>query len=467
MAALPTFTSLRAGAPLVFFRRSLVALVDIPNAFQFSVCLLFDSIIPYFQCPRSVAPASPNLSLLNAPLCAASSTRPRPLKRVAHPTAVDLKILPRRQPLNERLVARHPALVNTDPNLKHTDSIRISISAFEDTFHLHLTPNNDLLHPSAHVKYFKTAPDGRSTVLDRIEPIHRESILIFGGKVIHDDYTQAALLEDDAGGIWRPYGLRAPGERGWARITVHDGGDPTTGRPPVFEGAFSVDGVIHHVNTKDNYRSSKLALDPDPYPLDDTNLVIFRDSDIVSIEEEEHLSTGEPLSQTRKKRPPMSCSHDRLGYNVAKDNPVLRWGAGLDRSQQTWLDVFGLNDHRGRNGSLLPRQGDINDAGGNMSSNFVGTIGSIAGCPTTQQIVRPCSLGGYNIHRFYRYTWALLLIASIRSRTVEPRMRPSRFSPTGTLSVFCTNRRSTLVWGSFSCKFKIRGRFLLLPQKKI
>jgi hypothetical protein len=255
---------------------------------------------------------------------------------------------------------------------------------------LYLSPNNDLLHPTAHIKYFKTAPDGRGSVLDRIEPIDRQSVLIFGGKVIHDDYTQAALLEEDVGGIWRPNGVRAPGERGWARITVHDGGDPTTGRPPIFEGAFSVDGVIHHVSTKERYLATKLALDPEPHPLDDTGLVLFRDSDIASVEEEDHLSTGRPLSETRKTRPPTSCSHDRLGYNVAKGNPVLRWGAGLDRSpQETWVDPFGLNDHvRGKNGSLLPRQGDINNAGSNTSSNFVGSIGSTAGCPIAQQIVR-------------------------------------------------------------------------------
>jgi len=319
----------------------------------------------------------------------ASSPRPRPLKRLAHPDSVDLQILPRRPPLDKRLAARDTALVavDTDPRLKHSDSIRISIDAFSDTFHLHLTPNDDLLHPAAHIKYFKTSPDGKHSVLDRIEPIHRESLYIFGGKVIDDDFTQAALLEDETGGIWRPNGVRAPGERGWARITVHDGGDPSTGRPPVFEGAFSVDGVIHHVSTKSNYLSTKLALDPDPHPLDDTDLVIFRDSDIASIDEEAFLTTGKSLSETRKTRPPTSCSHDRLAFNVAKTNRVLQ--AGLDQSpQETWVDPFGLNEHKSINMSLMPRQGDINNAGGNMSSNFASSIGSTAGCPIVQQIVR-------------------------------------------------------------------------------
>jgi hypothetical protein len=324
---------------------------------------------------------------------AASSPRPRPLKRLAHPDSLNLKILPRKPPLDKRLAARDtaPVAVDTDPQLKHSDSIRISINAFSDTFHLHLSPNDDLLHPDAHVKYFKTTPDGSASVLDRIEPIHRDTLLIFGGKVIHDDFTHVALLEDNAGGIWRPNGVRAPGERGWARITVHDGGDPTTGRPPVFEGAFSVDGVIHHVTTKVNYLTTKLALDPHPHPLDDTDLVIFRDTDIVSVEEEDFLATGTPLSKTRKTRPPTSCSHDRLAYNVAKSHPVLN--AGLGQSPRATWDPFGLGDHnRAKDISLLPRQGDINNAGGNMSSNFASSIGSTAGCPTTPQIVRHASL---------------------------------------------------------------------------
>jgi hypothetical protein len=338
------------------------------------------------------APALPIDRLLNWPssVPTASSPRPRPLKRLAHPDSVHLQILPRSPPLDKRLAARDTALVadaDTDPRLKHSDSIRISIDAFSDTFHLHLSPNDDLLHPTAHIKYFKTSPDGSRSVLDRIEPIYRESLYIFGGKVIHDDFTQDALLEDHAGGIWRPNGVRAPGERGWARITVHDGGDPSTGRPPSFEGAFSVDGVIHHVTTKSNYLSTKLALDPDPHPLDATDLVIFRDSDITSIDEEAFLTTGKSLTETRKTRPPLSCSHDRLAFNVAKSNPVLQ--AGLDQSpQETWVDPFGLNDHRNGNVGLLPRQGDINNAGGNMSSNFASSIGSIVGCPTVQQIVR-------------------------------------------------------------------------------
>jgi hypothetical protein len=55
----PTLTLFRAGAPsfsflVVLSRRSFVVVVDSPNAFQFSACLLFNAFIPGFQCPRSV-----------------------------------------------------------------------------------------------------------------------------------------------------------------------------------------------------------------------------------------------------------------------------------------------------------------------------------------------------------------------------------------------------------------------------
>ena len=62
LAPLPTLTSLRAGAPFFSFlvsRRFVIVLVDTPNAFYFSVCPFFDTIIPYFQCPWSVTPALP------------------------------------------------------------------------------------------------------------------------------------------------------------------------------------------------------------------------------------------------------------------------------------------------------------------------------------------------------------------------------------------------------------------------
>jgi hypothetical protein len=99
-----------------------------------------------------------------------------------------------------------------------------------------------------------------------------------------------------------------------------------------------------------NYFSTKLALNPNPHPLGDTDLVIFRDSDIVSVEEEEFSTTGKPLRKTSKIRPPTSCSHDRLGYNIADPTSGLR-----QSPQETWANPFGLNDHnRAENISLLP-----------------------------------------------------------------------------------------------------------------
>jgi hypothetical protein len=203
-----------------------------------------------------------------------------------------------------------------------------------------------------------------------VEPLLRESYLVFGGEVIHDDSTSTKLSEDIAGGVRRSqHSPNSAGHRGWARIMVLDGGDPTIGRPPVFEGAFSVDGVIHHVLTRQNYLRSKFTGDPEP--IEDSEMVIFRDSDIMSYLEAEIARTGLSIEAIGKRRNPQTCAHDRLGYNVQKSNPVLRYGTSLDLPNQgSWYDPFGVispDESPARNHSLEKRQGDI--GGGTNSSS--------------------------------------------------------------------------------------------------
>lgn len=285
---------------------------------------------------------------------------------------MSLEILSRKLPTAERLSRRQGSSSFTEDagtQLLHSDDLRITLDAFSDRFHLHLRPNNDLIHPQARITYYKSAPDGSgSSVVDRVEPLLRESVLVYGGEVVHPDFTDYIISEQIAGGVDRGHAAPVPGERGWARIMVVDAGDPTTGRPPIFEGAFSVDGVIHHISTMDSYMKKKLPGDPLPIP--GSELVVFRDSDIMSAEEEEFARTG-ILNQFSRR--PMTCAHDRLGFNVdSKKNPVLRYGAGLDRIPAvSWYDPLGIispDDHRTpSNLSVLKRQGDIN--GGNSQSS--------------------------------------------------------------------------------------------------
>jgi hypothetical protein len=304
------------------------------------------------------------------------------------------------QILSQSPNSKRNTIPSTDSRPVHySDTLRITLQGFDDIFHLHLRPNNDLIHPAARIKYVKTttaAKDrksfGDSATTVRIEPLLRESILVYGGEVIHDSHTNARLDEDIAGGIKRPHGSpEPPGHRGWARITVVDGGNAETGRTPIFEGAFSVNGVIHHVMTKESYQVNKQHRDPEVVDLS-SGLVMFRDSDLMSFEEQHGIKKGGG-SQSQKPQRPLTCAHDSLEYNLDTANhPVLRYGAGLDRnSRGPWYDPFGLmGPESGSAYSSNPyvkRQGDIGGAG-NSTSNFVDTIGQRAGCPTTQQIVR-------------------------------------------------------------------------------
>jgi hypothetical protein len=260
-------------------------------------------------------------------------------------------------------------LQSNERRVRHTDNLRITVHAFSDIFHLHLQPNKDLIHPAARIKHYSPASSGSGSVY-RVEPLLRESYLVFGGEVIHDGSTSIKLDEDIAGGIRHPpHSPNSAGHRGWARIMVLDGGDPASGRPPVFEGAFSVEGVIHHVLTLENYLRSKFAADPEP--IEDSEMVIFRDSDIMSHLEAEIARTGLSIEEIGKLRKPQTCAHDRLGYNTQTSNPVLRYGASLDPSRQgSWYDSFGLispGESPSRNHSFGKRQGDI--GGGTNSSS--------------------------------------------------------------------------------------------------
>ena len=168
------------------------------------------------------------------------------------------------------------------------------------------------------------------------------------------------LREDTAGVIPRPSGRY---ELGWARITVYDQGDETAGRPPVFEGAFSVDGVVHHVQTKENYLRNKHNLDPhitlaEEHP--DVNLVIWRDSDVMNRHEHAKaldvpLGSAVPAGET--------CGHDHMTFNTdpLQNNAIRRPPPPLN---QPWYDALGLLPT-----SNLSRRDDV--AGGGMGIECV------------------------------------------------------------------------------------------------
>ncbi|THH12830.1 hypothetical protein EW146_g7321 [Bondarzewia mesenterica] len=306
-----------------------------------------------------------------------SSSAPRPLKRIAHPSTLAIEILPRHR-LPSRSIDLHRNAFSPDSNtLHHTDSFRLTLSAFDDTFHLHLRPNEHLIHPSARITYYTTGPDGKS-LPTHTEPLLPSSIKAYYGHVIPASLSPTRMRQDAAGVIARP-----DDALGWARIVVHDQGDSERGRAPVFEGAFSVRGVVHHIITKDNYLRGKLDLDPQALDGDpDASLVIWRDSDVMSVREHVAALEGRPVMLDDGDGVfgiggPRTCGHDRLPWNT-DNNPVLRKPA-----VSPWVDPFGFIES-----SYIDTFGKRDDvAGGGMSSNFSNVIGQTAGCPKTQKVI--------------------------------------------------------------------------------
>ncbi|KAF9512734.1 hypothetical protein BS47DRAFT_1393897 [Hydnum rufescens UP504] len=243
-------------------------------------------------------------------------------------------------------------------------SIRLILPAFSRLFHLHLHPNHEIVHPDAQVDYFHLEPDGTS-VLSYSGLLITDAVVAFQYEVVHNDHTLQRLREGIAGGLNRGFN-RLSGSLGWATIIIHHQGDIQRGVKPSFEGSFSVDGVVHHIVTLENYVRSKHIRDPDADPESaDGSLVVFRDFDVMTM-----------------------CVHDRLEYGRdALRHPVLRTGAGLDTTRTTtgwynpvWLSKSPFVDmHLG----MSMKRNNVTD---NLSSNFINAIGKSDGCSKSQKI---------------------------------------------------------------------------------
>ncbi|KAJ7585488.1 hypothetical protein C8J56DRAFT_124051 [Mycena floridula] len=48
--------------------------------------------------------------------------------------------------------------LHSDTTLRHSDPFSVTLSVCQTTFHLHLFPNDDLVHPNARIRYHSTDP---------------------------------------------------------------------------------------------------------------------------------------------------------------------------------------------------------------------------------------------------------------------------------------------------------------------
>ncbi|KAF9353917.1 hypothetical protein BGX26_008339, partial [Mortierella sp. AD094] len=150
------------------------------------------------------------------------------------------------------------------------DTVRIQFTAYNTTFHLHLEPNLDLIHPEADF--------GGHEVL-------RDEIMAFKGVVVRDEYHSDRKW-DRAARTSRvekrtvEHMLHEDGVLGWARMMIEY--DPDNSDAIVLRGAFMADGDTFHVTTLQHYHVQKRSDDATPSTMQSTgsSLVIYRDSDL-------------------------------------------------------------------------------------------------------------------------------------------------------------------------------------------
>ena len=259
----------------------------------------------------------------------AHNSATRLLKRVANPSTISLEIVPRRASSDPLLHAkRHRSLIS--PILRYDDSIRLTLSAFDETFYLHLRPTENLIHPNAQIHYYTHDADGNQ-VLSETKPLLREDVKAFSGEVVAEEYTMTRMREDAAHVIHRPHSA----DLGWARIIIHDQGDSNVGRPPTFEGSFEHQDVIYHITTHENYLRHRKPLEPLPSAAvigDDGHLVIWKETDLMTGEEELVARFGHLDVDAVPTPEGHSCGHDDLAFNKPSQNPFL-----LPRVDKSWL----------------------------------------------------------------------------------------------------------------------------------
>lgn len=261
------------------------------------------------------------------------------------------------------------ALSTVQNSTIHTHNHRLTaLSKFDLTFilgasedvhvKLHLEPNPDILPDDAKVTYL--APDGS---------VQREEKM---DKLGHRVYKGSSWVRYSEDGKWRRVG--------WARCTV-----TREGKQPLFEGAFSVEGDHHHVQSSHNYMRTRHSLDPEveaAQSADEEYLVLWRDSDILDERDTfKHQDLRKRMGLETDGQQAPTCLSDELGFNMMPDHPVYQ-GVVMRRDEKSW----GSMDFSSMLG-LAKRQIDGIPGGGNSAGvNLVQSIGQTQGCPSTKKV---------------------------------------------------------------------------------
>src|SRR5258708_26378724 len=135
-----------------------------PPSFSSSVSLLVHQVKTY---------KVPCFRRADIHLMFSASSAQRPLKRIHHPTTLAIEIYPRTHSHSSSHYARD--ILPDSTILHHTDSFRLTLSAFGESFHLHLPPTDHLVHPSARIVYYDTAPS-RHRLRSHTQPLRPSPI---------------------------------------------------------------------------------------------------------------------------------------------------------------------------------------------------------------------------------------------------------------------------------------------------
>lgn len=206
---------------------------------------------------------------------------------------------------------------------------------------LALEPNHNILHEDFTVTYVDNKGNTRES-----EPVPRDSHRVYKGR---------AFVRKDDRADWV--------HAGWARATVHK-----DGAKPIFEGAFRIHGNTHHIQTGAHYRRLKHEEDPTVDVPDNGEeiMVAYRDSDIRSSSAFDELKRD--TVSARK------CDSDSLGFNSRYDEEMR-----AIRERERSLATLQAK-------SLFGRQTLEGDMGDDAGANYIPSIGSTDGCPTTRKV---------------------------------------------------------------------------------
>ncbi|KAF9960260.1 hypothetical protein BGZ72_007518 [Mortierella alpina] len=184
-------------------------------------------------------------------------------------------------------------------DIKKDDTIRLQLTAYNTTFHLHLEPNLDLIHPDADL--------GDSG-------FNRDEVKAYKGIVVQDEgYSNQrwdrAARTTTAEKRTIEHMLHEEGVLGWARMMVER--DPKDETALVLRGAFMVNDDTYHVTTREHYHIQKRADDALPPTHNalagDDDLIIYRDSDMYK-RSGSHLQRKRGLVES-------SCGTDHMLFN--------------------------------------------------------------------------------------------------------------------------------------------------------